>query len=530
MAEKNKKKQKKIKRKKKLLIRSRQRTNKDKSKSKNRGKNKSEGRGKKNKKNRKKKYLIKRGRPTKRGRHVKRITRKSEKRGKTFRSKKYSPKTLRGMRDILPDEGIHWNYFIKKAIELAEAYGFKRIRTPVLEERILFEKSTGTTSDVVGKQMYEFTDRGGKRIVMRPEFTPSIVRAYIEHGMFNLPQPVKLFYLGPLFRYERPQSGRLREFWQFGLEVLGSEKPVVDAQIILFSQALFTSLGINASIQINSLGCSDCRKAYRGKLISYFKSKKKWLCQDCQRRLTQNPLRILDCNQPACRDLILGAPQLIDDLCEDCRDHFVKVLEYLDEAGVVYELNPYLVRGLDYYTRTVFEFWPSGPIESKSGKKKEKGEKQPADLVRRISGRSALGGGGRYDNLVEQLSGRPSPAVGLSYGLERIIEEIKLRKIKVFRARAPRIFLAQLGEAASRCALRLFEDLRKKGFKLVENFAKGSLRTQLEIANKLGVKLTLIIGQQEVHDKTIIVRDMNSGNQEVVDQEKIVKELKRRLR
>ncbi len=463
---------------------------------------------------------------------------------KKFKKKvKYLPKVLRGMKDILPEEAKIWDFVSKKAADLAESYGFQRIVTPVLEEQILFEKSTGLTSDVVEKQMYQFTDKGGTRVVMRPEFTPSVVRAYIEHGMFNLSQPIKLFYQGPLYRYERPQTGRLRQFHQFGLEILGSEKPVADAQLILFSQAFFDLLGLKVNIRINSLGCSSCRKFYRSKLISYLRAKQKWLCPDCQRRLKINPLRILDCQDPGCRELIVQAPQLVDDLCPDCQSHFVKVLEYLDEANIVYKLNPYLVRGLDYYTRTVFEFWPERPekpvkkCEEAKEEEKEKVElkenlEADADKIKEepIPLPSALGGGGRYDNLMESLGGRPTPATGFAYGLERIIEEMKIQGVKIPKNRIPQIFLAQIGEAACRRSLKLFEDLRKQGFKVTESLTKGSLKAQMEMANKLGVKLTLILGQQEILDKTIIIRDMHSGNQEIVDQEKIVKELKKRIK
>ena len=452
---------------------------------------------------------------------------------KTKRGKRYSPKILRGMRDILPQEAKHWDYVLKKMTDLAESYGFQKIISPILEEQTLFEKSTGLSSDIVGKQMYQFTDHGSNKVALRPELTPSVVRAYIEQGMFNLPQPVKLFCFGPLFRYERPQSGRSRQFHQFDLEVLGSDKPLVDAEIILLSQTIFNVLGIGISIQINSLGCPECRKPYRSKLVAYFRSKQRWLCPDCQRRLKTNPLRILDCQNPGCQDLILQAPQLVDDLCQECQDHFVKVLEYLDEANVAYKLNPYLVRGLDYYTRTVFEFWPDRPENKKQEQKydkEEKKEQKKKEIVVPQGAQSALGGGGRYDNLIESLGGQPTPATGVAFGMERIMEEIKVQKIRIPKQRLPQIFLAQIGEAACRQALKLFENLRREGFKVAENLAKDSLRSQMEIANKLGVRLTLILGQQEVLDKTIIIRNMHTGNQEIVDQEKIVKELKRKLR
>ncbi len=456
---------------------------------------------------------------------------------KVKRKGKYAPQVLRGMKDILPREVKTWDYILKKAIDLAEAYGFKKIMVPVLEEQILYIKSTGLTSDIVEKQMYRFTDRSGTKVAMRPEFTPSIVRAYIEQGMFNLSQPVKLFCFGPLFRYERPQAGRYRQLHQFNLEILGSEKASVDAQLILFSQVLFNTLGIQTAIQVNSLGCLECRKPYRSKLVSYFRSKQKWLCPDCQRRLRSNPLRILDCQNSGCKELISQAPQLVDDLCPECQSHFVKVLEYLDEANVIYKLNPYLVRGLDYYTRTVFEIWPERPEPKEEKQKKEeeeqegeeKKEKEKKEIIVTPGPQSALGGGGRYDTLIESLGGRPSPAIGVAYGIERIIQEIRIQKVKIPKIRGPQIFLAQIGEAACRRALKLFEDLRQQGFKVVENLGKDSLKAQMEMANKLGVKLTLIIGQQEVLDKTIIIRNMHTGNQEIVDQGKVAKELKKRL-
>jgi histidyl-tRNA synthetase len=453
--------------------------------------------------------------------------------------KKDFPHVLRGMKDVLPEESKYWDYVSKKLIDLAESYGFQRISTPVLEDQSLFEKATGLTSDVVEKQMYQFVDKGGNKVALRPELTPSVVRAYLENGLFNLPQPTKLFYLGQIFRYEKPQAGRLRQFNQFGLEVLGSDRPVIDAQLILYSQVLFSSLGIQVSVRINSLGCKDCRRHYRGKLINYFRSKQKFLCPDCQRRFKTNPLRILDCQNPGCRDMVLQAPQVVDSLCESCHSHFVKVLEYLDEAGVTYKLDPYLVRGLDYYTKTVFEFWPERsqikikpevPTEPENHPNREPGEGSKEKINSAIGPASALGGGGRYDSLVESFSNRQTPAAGLAYGLERLIEEIKIQGVKVPKNRVPQVFFAQIGEPACRRALKLFEYLRQEGFKVAENLAKDNLRSQMETANRLGVKLALILGQQEVLNHTVIIRDMYSGNQEIVDQDKLARELKRRLK
>jgi len=496
----------------------------------------------KQKKLNKKKTFSRKGeiKKKKRGRPKKNISRKTTSFKK--RKGKHIPKILRGMKDVLPKNMRNWEYVLKRATDLAKSYGFKQIISPILEEQILFEKSTGLTSDVVQKQMYQFVDQGGNRVVLRPELTPSVIRAYIEQGMFNLPQPIKFYYFGSSFRYERPQTGRLRQFNQFGLEIVGSDKPSVEAQLILFSQILFKILNLKIKIQINSLGCAECRQPYRGKLINYLKSKKKFICSECQKKLKSNPLRILDCKEKSCQDIILQAPQLVDEICPDCRQHFVKTLEYLDEANVVYELNPYLVRGLDYYTRTVFEILPDRErIEKKQEKineqkKESKEEKRERELKEKqeerliLSAQSALGGGGRYDTLVENLGGQSTPAAGLAYGFERIIEEINIQGVTIPKIRAPQVFLAQIGELACRRALKIFEELRSNGFRIAENIAKDSLKAQMGLADKLGVKLTLILGQQEVLDKTIIIRDMHTGNQEIVDQEKLSKELRKRLK
>jgi len=445
---------------------------------------------------------------------IPRLPKKKKKEDSWNDKNKYSPQLLRGMKDILPAEQSARDYLLKKLTDLANAYGFKKIITPILEESKLFEKSTGLDTDVVKKQMYQFTDLGGKKVVVRPEFTPSIVRAYIEHGMFNLPQPLKFFYWGPAFRYERPQSGRYRQFHQFGLEVLGSNQALIDAEIILFSQTFFNDLNLPINIQVNSLGCAHCRSAYREELVNYLNSHKKSLCPDCQKRLEKNPLRILDCKNLLCQDIVSRAPQLINFLCKNCEKHFTKVLECLDEANVVYQLNPYLVRGLDYYTRTVFEIWPV------IGEKEERGK----------SSLSALGGGGRYDTLIESLGGRETPAAGLSYGLERILQEMKTKNVRIYQARAPQIFFAQVGESAARHALRIFNELQSQGLKVAENFGKTSLKAQMKVADEMGVKLTLILGHQEVKDKTIIIRNMKTGNQEHVDVNKLIKEIKKRLK
>jgi len=418
------------------------------------------------------------------------------------------PQTLRGFKDILPSEQKYWDLVRNKVREIARDYGFERIDTPIIEETALFSRSVGKQTDIVEKEMFSFTDRGGDDISLRPEATASIARAYTQHGMVSLPQPVKLYYIGPMFRYDRPQSGRYRQFHQFGFEVLGEDNPVIDAYLILIVFNFLKEIGIESNVQINSIGCQECRRDYQNNLVRYYRSKRSYLCADCKRRLVKNPLRLLDCKEEKCRTVRNEAPQIVDWLCDDCKKHFVKVLEYLDELEVPYILNPWLVRGLDYYTRTVFEFWANDDESS---------------------GRSALGGGGRYDKLIEELGGQPTPASGFSIGIERVILKIKELGIEIKKKDKPQVFLAQIGEQAKSKALVLFEDLRRKGIPVAERFSKNSLKAQLEIANKLSVKLVLILGQKEVADGTILLRDMEGGIQEIIDFKKIIPILEKKL-
>ncbi|MDD4901230.1 MAG: histidine--tRNA ligase [Patescibacteria group bacterium] len=440
---------------------------------------------------------------------------------------------LRGMKDVLPEEYRYWNLVIKKATELAKSYGFKRLDTPVLESLELYERSSGRSSDVVTKEMFSFVDKNDDRIALRPEATPGVVRAYIEHGMFNLPQPVKLFWLGPVFRHDKPQAGRFRQFSQFDLENIGETSPVADAELIAVTYYFFRELQIDVVIQINSIGCSVCRKDYLVKLENFYKERgrRAKLCHDCKKRLVKNPLRLLDCKEKACVEMAAEAPQIVDSLCDDCRNHFIKVLEYLDELDIPYNLNPLLVRGLDYYNRTVFEVWPSaaeaavevapGGAEKLAGKAAGERAEQPRQ--------NALGGGGRYDGLVEYMGGRPTAACGMAIGLERVIMKIKEKNIPLKDDEKGDIFLAQLGDQARRKIMKLFEVLRKAGFNVREAFTKDSLKSQLEAADKMGVKYSLILGQKEVMDGTILIRDMESGIQEIIDYKKIVAELEKRL-
>lgn len=454
---------------------------------------------------------------------------------------KFVPR-LRGMKDILPDEYKYWNLVIKKASELSKAYGFRRIDTPVLEGLELFERSSGRTSDVVTKEMFSFVDKNNDKIALRPEATPGIVRAYIEHGMFNIPQPVKLFWLGPVFRHDKPQAGRFRQFSQFNLENIGDPSPVADAELIAVTYYFFHELQIEVIIQINSIGCPLCRKDYLVKLENFYKERgrRAKLCHDCKKRLVKNPLRLLDCKEKQCVEMAAEAPQIVDSLCDDCRNHFIKVLEYLDELDIPYNLNPTLVRGLDYYNRTVFEIWPAEVEPSVDAEVSlDKFPDQPArtdseaakpEAMRdNLPRQSALGGGGRYDGLVEYMGGRPTPACGFGIGIERVILKIKEKNIPLKDEEKGDIFLAQLGDQARRKIMKLFEVLRKAGFNVRQAFTKDSLKSQLEMANKMGVKYTLILGQKEIMDGTILIRDMESGIQEIIDYKKIVAEIEKRL-
>jgi histidyl-tRNA synthetase len=415
----------------------------------------------------------------------------------------------RGMRDILPEEQPYWEKVRQVIKNLARAYGFERLDTPILEEADLFIKGTGLYTDIVEKEMYSLRTKGGDKLSLRPEFTPAIMRAYLENGLSSLPHPIKLYTLGPIFRYERPQKGRYRQSWQANFEIIGQKDPVLDAQLIQLFFAISRELSLkNLIVQINSIGCSRCRPIYRKKLVSFYRNRKEELCPNCQKRLKQNPLRLLDCKENKCLRIIQEAPQIIDQLCEDCHNHFKNVLEFLDELNIPYILNPHLVRGLDYYTKTVFEIWPE----------EERG--------RQI----ALAGGGRYDDLIKLLGGKETPAVGFAMGLDRIVDLMKTRNIKISSRSRPLIFLIQLGDLAKKKSLKLFEDLRQAGLEIIGSFSRNTIKNQLRLADKAKARFALILGQKEVLDETIIIKDMISGVQETVPLDKVIKQLKKKLK
>lgn len=435
---------------------------------------------------------------------------------------KERPQLVKGMKDILPVDQPYWDAMRDALQKVTQHYSFERIDTPVVEDLSLFTHGIGKQTDIVEKEMYAFIDQGGQNLALRPEFTAGIARAYLEHGMNVWPQPVKLYATGQLFRHDKPQEGRYRQHNQFGCEIIGEGKPVVDAQLMFVGYKFLTMLGLSPLLHINSIGCLVCRPAFKEQLIEYYRSKRSALCEDCKRRLAKNPLRVLDCKQEACQELKLKAPHVVDALCEGCQSHFMGVLDFLDELDIPYQHNPYLVRGLDYYTRTVFEFY------SVREERFQEGEER----VERAQ--IALGGGGRYDHLIEMFGGLPTPAAGFGIGLERVVLAMKSVEssggsLPIVKKRSVDIFVAQLGEQAKRQAMLLYEDLLEEGFSAAEMFTKDSLKGQLEIANKMGVSLTLIMGQQELIDGTIIIRNMEGGEQEVVDRKKLVSILRKKL-
>jgi len=430
---------------------------------------------------------------------------KSEKGRKTYN-------LVRGMHDILPKEEKYWKKIYHTAENLAEYFQFGRIDTPVVEEAGLFVRSLGRGTDVVDKEMYIFEDRDSTRVCLRPESTAAVVRAYIMHGMWNNSQPVKMWYWGPMFRHDRPQAGRYRQFYQAGYEVIGTAEPISDAELIVVAYNLFQELHLPVEVRINSIGTTEDRQRYKAELTNYYRSKRSYLCEDCRQRISKNPLRLLDCKAEQCQPIKEDAPQIIDWLSEASKSHLMKVLEYLDELSIPYVLTPTLVRGLDYYTHTVFEFYPTG--------------------LSAETAQSALGGGGRYDLLVEELGGRPTSAAGLSLGVERIVSAIKAfneQNKTSWPAPAVDVFFAQLGDRARSRALKLLDELRQHGFKVAFNLYKNSLKAQMELANNYKVPYTLILGQKEVQEGSVIIRDMESGVQEIVDQKKLQSVLRKKL-
>ena len=409
----------------------------------------------------------------------------------------------RGTKDILPDSIGQWTYVEGKVREICQRFGYKEIRTPLFEHTELFQRGIGDTTDVVEKEMYTFMDRGGRSITLRPENTAAAVRAYLQNKLYADNALTKLFYIGSMFRYDRPQAGRYREFHQFGVEALGEINPAVDAEIIILAVRFLESLGLkDLELSLNSVGCPKCRPVYREKLQEFFRDKKDGLCEDCQSRYDRNPMRILDCKNEQCQKLSVGAPEITDCLCEECQEHFSKVQAYLKTAGISFKLDPRLVRGLDYYTKTAFEvkFAPLGA-------------------------QSAVAGGGRYDGLIEEIGGSPTPAVGFAVGLERVLLALEQQKLLPEMSDAVDVFVVALGEAAQTAAFQLLMELRAAGLSAAMDFAGRSMKAQMKQANKANARFVAILGEDEVREGAVTLRDMQSSEQEKVTREEIINKL-----
>ncbi|MCK9186888.1 histidine--tRNA ligase [Candidatus Gracilibacteria bacterium] len=422
-----------------------------------------------------------------------------------IQKKKYEPfQNPKGVHDILPMDQDFYTYIKKVVRHRARQAGFRRITTPIFEFTEVFKRSIGAGSDIVSKEMYTFEDKKGRSLTLKPESTAPVVRSYIQNNMNQWPQPVLLFYIEPHFRYDRPQKGRYRQFWQFGFEIIGESDPALDAQLIQLAIKIHEDLGIAKffSLQLNTIGTPDSRKKYAGVLQDYYAGKERSLCEDCKVRLGINPMRLLDCKAEDCQILAQMAPQMKDYLDKESLEFHEELKGYLDEIKIPYVENPRLVRGLDYYTKTVFEFWD-----------KDEGAQ------------NAVGGGGRYDGLVELMGGQPTPAVGYAAGIERIIANMKREKIRVPSKDELHVFVAQLGNEAKKKCLNLIDDMREAGIKTMGALGKGSINIQLRIADKFKVPYSVIIGITEVREGVAIIRDMKKGVQETVKMENVVPKL-----
>lgn len=400
-------------------------------------------------------------------------------------------KAIKGTKDVLPKD-VHKNQYIEAtALDIASKFGYKEIRTPVFEHTELFQRGVGDTTDVVQKEMYTFDDKGGRSITLRPEGTAGAVRSFLENGLCNEALPQKVCYLISCYRYEKPQAGRLREFHQFGVECFGTASPLADAEIIALAKSIFDTLGVrDLSLEINSIGCPKCRAEYHKALKEYFASRKDELCDTCNGRLDRNPMRILDCKSPICHEIAQGAPVVIDYLCDECKEHFEKVQKYLDAQNIEYKINPQIVRGLDYYTKTVFEF-----------------------VSNSIGAQGTVCGGGRYDGLVEELGGQHTASLGFAMGLERLMLLMEAQGCEFPQAEKPDLFIVALGEKATLKALEIAKDMREEGFSALLDLNQRSVRAQMKYADKLGAKFNVVIGDNEVENKIAKLKNMQTGEE-----------------
>ena len=402
---------------------------------------------------------------------------------------------IKGTLDLLPKESCKTQYIEAAVREIAQNYGFLEMRTPVFEHTELFQRSVGETTDVVQKEMYTFEDKGGRSITLRPEGTAGAARAFLEHGLFNDALPQKIYYLTSCYRYEKPQAGRLREFHQFGVESFGAGTPAADAEIISLAHAVFRYLGVqNLTLEINSIGCPECRKKFQEALKAYFESYREQLCDTCKSRLERNPMRILDCKSPVCSEIAAGAPKILDFLCDGCRAHFDAVQRYLTAMDIDFTVNPTIVRGLDYYTRTVFEFVSS-----------------------EIGAQGTVCGGGRYDGLLEELGGKPMPACGFGMGIERLLLLMEAQGVPFPEPKKCDVYLVSMGEAAQVEAAALAEQLREEGLSAQFDTVGRGLKAQMKYADKIGAAYTVVLGDAELESRRVNLKNMRDGTQTELD-------------
>lgn len=405
----------------------------------------------------------------------------------------------KGTKDVLPEESYKWHYVEKTVREVARTFCVNEIRTPSFEHTELFLRGVGDTTDIVNKEMYTFEDKGGRSITLKPEGTAGVARAFIENSLYGSAQPTKMYYITPVFRYEKPQAGRLREHHQFGIEYYGAYSPSADVEVMMLAKAVFDKFGVgNLVLNINSIGCPECRKQYNAALKSYLGSRLNDMCPTCRERFEKNPLRILDCKEEGCRAITKEAPSVIDYLCDDCRTHHESVCRQLDELGVNYVVNPHIVRGLDYYTRTVFEFISSN-----------------------IGAQGTVCAGGRYNNLVEQVGGKPCPAVGFGMGIERLLLVLESLGLNVGDKYVPDVYFAPVCDKAREITPAIAFALRSKGLAVDCDIMDRGFKPQLKYANKTGAKYLVIIGEDEIAKQTASVKDMQSGEQVEVALDKL---------
>ena len=417
-------------------------------------------------------------------------------------------RAVKGTNDILPEESHVWQFVEGKMLETASLYGFKEIRVPVFEHTEVFLRSVGDTTDVVQKEMYTFDDKGGRSITLRPELTAGVVRSVIENGLVNAALPLKVCYIGGCYRYEKPQAGRLREFHQFGVECVGAAAPSADAEVIALAGQVLRDIGIKKiALEINSIGCPECRKAYYAALKEYFSANQDELCNTCKDRLERNPMRILDCKSPVCSEIAAKAPVVLDYLCDDCREHFELVKKHLDAQKIEYTVNPHIVRGLDYYTRTVFEF-----------------------ISGDIGAQSTVCGGGRYDGLISQMGGPVTASLGFAMGIERLMMVLKNQNAEFPKPHTPDLYIAVMGDKASLKASELCASLREEGLKAQTDICARGFKAQMKYANKLGAKFLLVLGDDEITSGKAKLKDMAEGTETEIKIDEIVEELGEALR